>query len=146
VPAIRCPTSLLKGNVVTQVPFLVELINRCLTDGVVPMNCKSAYITPLLKKPDLDASDPKSYRSIYYLSILSKLLESVVARQLNNDLQQSTFVLRLVCMPSSALDGNRVLKVLSDILRAVDRGDIAALALSDLSAAFDTVDHATLWR
>jgi hypothetical protein len=33
------------------------------------------------------------------------------------------------------------LKVLSDILAAVDREDIAALALLDLSAAFDTVDH-----
>ena len=42
------PTSLLTGNVVTLAPFLVELFNRCLTDGVVPMNFKSAYITPLL--------------------------------------------------------------------------------------------------
>jgi hypothetical protein len=34
-----------------------------------------------------------------------------------------------------------VLRVLSDILEAVDRGDVAALILLDLSAAFDTVDH-----
>ena len=33
-----------------------------------------------------------------------------------------------------------VLHVLSDILTAVDSGDAAALALLDLSAAFDTVD------
>ena len=40
-----------------------------------------------------------------------------------------------------------VLKVLGDILRAIDRGDIAALTLLDLSAAFDTVDHQILlWR
>ena len=37
-----------------------------------------------------------------------------------------------------------VLCVLSDILLAVDRGDIAALILPDLSAAFDTVDHEIL--
>jgi len=35
-----------------------------------------------------------------------------------------------------------VLKVLADILHAVDRGDLAILTLLDLSAAFDTVDHA----
>jgi len=38
------------------------------------------------------------------------------------------------------------LKVLADILFALDTGDIAVLTLLDLSAAFDTVDHATLLR
>jgi hypothetical protein len=37
-----------------------------------------------------------------------------------------------------------VLQVLSDILQAVDHGDVAALVLLDLSAAFDTVDHEIL--
>jgi len=34
-----------------------------------------------------------------------------------------------------------VLKVLTDILYAVDDGDLHVPALLDLSAAFDTVDH-----
>jgi len=37
-----------------------------------------------------------------------------------------------------------VLRVLSDILNAVDRGDVAALIFLDVSAAFDTVDHSIL--
>jgi len=37
-------------------------------------------------------------------------------------------------------------RVISDILIALDRGDVAALALLDLSAAFDTVDHSILLR
>ena len=43
---------------------------------------KSAYITPILKKADLDSSDPKSYRLILNLSVLSKLLERLVSKQL----------------------------------------------------------------
>ena len=39
-----------------------------------------------------------------------------------------------------------IARVLSDILMALDRGDVAALALMDLSAAFDTVDHCILLR
>jgi len=37
-----------------------------------------------------------------------------------------------------------VAKVLSDILLALDKGDLACLALLDLSAASDTVDHEVL--
>jgi len=37
-----------------------------------------------------------------------------------------------------------VLKVMSDILLALDSGNLALLTLLDLSAAFDSVDHATL--
>ena len=35
-----------------------------------------------------------------------------------------------------------VLEVLADILLALDSGDLAMLTLLDLSAAFDSVDHA----
>ena len=37
-----------------------------------------------------------------------------------------------------------MLRVLSDILLALDSGNLAVLTLLDLSAAFDSVDHATL--
>jgi len=39
-----------------------------------------------------------------------------------------------------------VFKVLSDILLDIDSGDLSALVLLDLSAAFDTVDHEILLR
>jgi len=34
--------------------------------------------------------------------------------------------------------------VVNDIIRAMHRGEVTALVLLDLSAAFDTVDHCTL--
>jgi len=39
-----------------------------------------------------------------------------------------------------------VLKVLTDILTAADRGDLSMLTLLDMSAAFDIVDHPILLR
>jgi len=42
---------------------------------------KAAYVTPILKKADLVSSDPKSYRPILNLWVLSKLLERLVSIQ-----------------------------------------------------------------
>ena len=91
--------------------------------------------------------DVKSYRPISNLSVLSKLLERLVARQLIDYLTAS----RLLPDLQSAYRAHHstetaVLKVLSDILLAVDKGDLAVLTLLDLSAAFDTVDHSTILR
>jgi hypothetical protein len=48
----------------------------------VPSSYKTAYITPLLKKPDLDPADVRSFRPISNLPFASNLLERLVARQL----------------------------------------------------------------
>ena len=61
------------------VPFLCYLFNTFLSSGVVPAAFKSAYICPLLKKPDLDSADVKNYRLISNLTVISKLLEKLVA-------------------------------------------------------------------
>ena len=61
--------------------FLTELFNCSLSTANVPEVFKSALTTPLLKKPDLDSADPRFYRPIYNLSVVSKLLERIVFRQ-----------------------------------------------------------------
>ena len=103
-----------------------------------------------MKKADLDQADAKSYRPISNLSVLSKLLERLTARQLLDYLSTSNLFPRL----QSAYRAHHstetaILKVLSDILHAVDSGNLALLTLLtllDLSAAFYTVDHVTLLR
>ena len=104
-----------------------------------------AYICPLLKKPDLDTADAKNYRPNSNLTVLSKLLAKLVARQLidylsmNKLLPDRQSAYRAFRSTETAIAG-----LMSDILLALDAGDIAALALLDLSAAFDTVYHIIL--
>ena len=102
-------------------------------------------MTPIVKKSGLDATDVSSYRPISNLSVLSKLLERLVLRQLMKYLTSADLLppFQSGFRPGYSTE-TAVLRVLSDILQYVDRGDLAALVLLDLSAAFDTVDHEIL--
>ena len=142
------PTWLLKANVDILSLFLCQLFNRCLEHGIVSSSFKSGYVTPLLKKADLDAADVKSYRPITNLSVLSKLLERLVAQQLTEYLTENGLLPELQSTyRAHHSTETAMLKVMGDILLALDSGNLAMLSLLDLSAAFDTVDHDTLtWR
>jgi len=110
-----------------------------------PSRFKTAYISPHLKKVDLDPSDIRSYRSISNPPVFSKLHERLVTRQLLAHLNSNGLLPRL----QSAYQAHHstetaVLKVLMAILRAVDVGVLSALVLLDQSASFHTVDHGIL--
>jgi len=82
-----------------------------------------------------------SYRPVSNMSVAAKLLEQLVAQQLLGHLNRSGLLPRL----KSAYHAfhsteTTVLKVPTDILLAVDTGDLSAVVL-DLSVAIDTVDH-----
>ena len=97
-------------------PFLTELFNRSISAGHFPVAFKEAFITPALKKRGLDVTNVQSYRPISNLPVVSKLLERIVAQQLNSYLMSSDLLLSL---QSSFRPGHStetaVLRVLSDV-------------------------------
>ena len=117
------PTRLLKECATELTPFLCHLFNTSLSTGVVPAAFKSAYICPFLKMPDLDTVDVKNYRPISNLTVLSKLLEKLVSRQLleylsvNQLLPDRRSAYRAFWSTETAIAG-----LLSDILLALDTG------------------------
>jgi len=122
------------------------LFNSCLEHGTVPSSFKSGYVTPVLKKADLDVADVKSYPPIANLSVVSRLLERLVTQQLTIYLTDKNGLLLDLQLAYRAHHSTEtaVLKVVGDILLALDSGNLALLSLLDLSAAFDTIDHDTL--
>ena len=126
--------------------YYITELNRSLEHRVVPSRFKYAYVTLLLKKKTyLDSADVKPYPPIANFSVISKLLERVVSKQLVENLKDNDLLPDL----QSAYRANHsmetaVLKDLVDILLALDSGDLTMLTLLDLSAAIDSVDHDTL--
>ena len=63
-------------------PYVTHLFNTSLSTACVPDAFKTAYISPLMKKPGMDADALENYRPVSNLSVLSKTLERLVSRQL----------------------------------------------------------------
>ena len=139
------PTSVLKNCLDISITPITDIINISMETSTFPQNFKEAHVRPLLKKTSLSKNELKNYRPVSNLSFISKILEKMVANRLqahikNNHLSnplQSAY--RKHHSTESAL-----LKVHNDIIMSMDKGEVTALTLIDFSAAFDTIDHATL--
>jgi len=149
-PAKHClldpvPTWLLKRASDILAPVLSVMCNASMQSGKFPDIHKQATVFPRLKKPTLDAYDANSYRPISNLSFVSKLVERAVATRLVKHAENNKlFPNRQSAYRRHHSTETAVVCVMNDIIRSIDRGEITALVLLDLTAAFDTVDHQTL--
>ena len=138
------PTSVLKQITPSIVPTITRIINISLTQGIFAEEWKTTIVHPLLKKQEsqLILSD---YRSVSNLSFLSKLLEKCALQQFN----KHCITNKLLPNYQSAYGKNYIMetsliKLINDILGAMERQEVTALTALDLSATFDTVDHEIL--
>ena len=94
------------------------------------------------KKVTLDEDALCSYRPISNLPFLSKLVEKVIARQLNIHLDMNTL---RDPFQSAYRHGHStetaLLRVKNDIAATLDEKGKVALVMLDLSSAFDTINH-----
>ena len=127
------------------VPILAKLVNLSLSTGKVPKSFKHALVTPLIKNSKLDPNLMSSYRPISNLLYISKLLERCVSKQLNSYLSVNSHyeAYQSAYRPHHSTE-TALLRVQNDILTSINNKEVTLLVLLDLSAAFDTVDHAIL--
>ena len=98
-------------------------------------------MTPLIKKkPGLDAEISKNYRPVSDLSFLSKVIEKVIASRIISHIENNAIIDKFQssykCVHSTE---TALLRVYSDIVTTIGKGNGSFLVLLDLSAAFDTI-------
>ena len=145
-PLDPIPTKLLTECIHVLLSPITKIINLSLDSGYFPRTWKCALVRPLLKKDGLPPVF-KNFRPVSNLAFISKLVETVVVKQLQHYLNCNN----LFPVVQSAYRQNHstetaLLKVMNDILLNMNNQRVTLLILLDLSAAFDTVDHDTMLR
>ena len=123
-------------------PIFLDIIANSINSGQVSPCLKTAIISPILKKQNLEPNPFTNYRPFSHLPLVSKILERIVSKQLiahvnkNNlfDPFQSAF-----CKGHST--ETALLRITDTILSTLNSNTCCQLILLDLSSAFDTLDH-----
>ena len=124
---------------------ITSIINASLAQGTCPNFFKQAHVTPILKKSSLDKEVLKNYRPVSNLNFISKILERVVAAQLQTHLDEAGLMTAFQsAYRKHHSTESALLNIHNDILLNMSKGSVTALTLLDLSAAFDTIDHTIL--
>ena len=136
------PTNLLKKTLDVHLPPLLNIINTSFKEGKFPKCLKTAIVTPLLKKTNLDTEQLKNYQPVSNIPFLSKVLEKIAVKRLLNHLQSNNLhEVNQSAYKRQHSTETALLKVQNDIACALDKNKAVVFVMLYLSAAFDTVDH-----
>ena len=135
------PTARLKEVLGTIPPSLTNIVNKSLAQGEFYTNWKEALVKPLVKNRKLGTT-LTNYRPVSNLQFISKIVEKVTLDQFTQHCNrnsllpnyQSAYRQHHSCETS-------LVKLVNDILWAMEKQLVTVVVILDLSAAFDTVDH-----
>ncbi|KAF7253150.1 hypothetical protein EYD10_01179 [Varanus komodoensis] len=140
-----CPSWLLNKAKHGIGTWILEVVNASLRDGQVPAPLKEAVVRPVLKKASLDPEMATNYRPVANIPFLGKVLERVVAGQLQACLNETDYLdpFQSGFRPGYGTE-SALVTLYDDLCRERDRGSASLLVLLGLSVAFDTIDHGIL--
>ena len=118
---------------------VTQLCNLSISSGRFPDTCKIAKLKPLFKKGS--KTDPKNYRPISLLPLMSKVLERIVHEQTMAFLDKH-FLYKFQSRFRKNHSIDFCLSFLTDkISKGFDSGLLTGVILIDLQKAFDIIDH-----
>ena len=141
------PMWLLRDNIDCLIRPLTIIVNHSFKTGVFPSRLREAVVSPIIKKATLDKNILKNYRPVSNISYLSKIMEKLACAQINDHLNKNDLFENFQsAYRKRHSTETALLKVKTDIMKAMDNNKAVAVVMLDLSAAFDTVDHQILSR
>ena len=128
-------------------PELTEIMNLSLEAKSYPASWRIARVKPLFKGEDCDRTAPKSYRPVALLSGMARIMEALLAKQLDHYQEKQGLIHQGVHGFRRGRGANTaMLEVWEYVLRRTERGELVALDFLDVSAGFDTLVHLSILR
>jgi len=124
---------------------IAKLCNLSIKLSIFPDKCKIAKLKPLFKKGS--KTEPKNYRPISLLPLISKIFEKVVLDQTQNFLNENKVLYNYQSGFRSSHSTAFALSYLNNkILQGFDKGLVTGMILIDLQKAFDTINRDILLK
>ena len=140
-PINSIPARILKENSDVFCAVIQNLYNYGLSKGIFPKELKAGDISSLFKKED--AFTKKNYRPITVLPSVSKIYDRMMQGQMLPFVQ--SFLSPLLCgFREGYGTQHALLHFVETCKKSIDSGGVAGAVLTDLSKAFDCLNHELL--
>ena len=138
------PTSVLKNCLDISITPITDIIKISIETSTFPQNFKEVHVRPVLKKHIFLKRNEKLQACIqlqFHFQNLRKVEANRLQTHIKNNYLSNPLRSTYRKHHSTEL---ALLNVHNDVIISMDKGEVTALTLLDLSAAFDTIDHPTL--
>ena len=132
------PAKILVENIGTCAPIIGKIYNDSITEGVFPSDLKDADMTPGHKKDEKTSKE--NYRPISILPTVSKFFERTMYTDI--DIYMKKYISPFICGFRKGYSTQHCLiAMLEKMKKSLDNQHNTAALLTDLSKAFDCINH-----
>ena len=116
----------------------MKLYNRCIETSDCPVIWKRGELTPIIKKGDQHSVE--NYRPITTLSIIDKVFESLLSKQITHHFDP-TLSPRLTAYRKNHSCKTTLVRLTKDWKQAIDKKELVTILSTDMSKGFDSLCH-----